>query len=109
MLNITFKAVNAMLREFPDLRVIENLKELKADEYAIAFRIGQEVDDFHYCKRSKNGHWTHKMGGQPIERITKAQVFSPRWCDGYVGFLVLFAKKDLTTTPKCDIILSQRG
>ena len=102
--NITLKAVNAMLREFPDLRVIEHLKELNKDEYAIAFRIGKDIDDFHYCKRAKNGHWTHKMGGLCIEKITKKEVFAPVWLDGYCGFIVLFAKKDLTSPQNCGII-----
>lgn len=99
MFEITLLSVEAMLKEFSDLRVIRNLWELKKDEYAIAFRIGQDVNDFHYCKRSRNGHWTHKMGGGCIQPIKKKDVFAPYWNNEYCGHLVLFAKK----LPKKDL------
>ena len=93
MLSITKKSVDCMLKEFKDLRVIKNLKELKTNEYAIAFRIGRYINDFHYCKRAKNGHWTHKMGGGLIRPILKRQVLADNWFEKYYGNLVLFAKK----------------
>ena len=93
MFNITLKSVDCMLHEFKDLRVISNLNELKSNEYAIAFRIGSLVNDFHFCKRSKNGHWTHKMGGSQIRPISKQEVFADNWFGEYCGHLVLFAKK----------------
>jgi hypothetical protein len=93
MLRITDQAVRVMVREFADLRVIYNLRELKKDEYAIAFRIGHKVNDFHFCKRQKNGHWTHKLGGLWITPIKKEEVFSESWLDGYCGKIVLLAKK----------------
>jgi hypothetical protein len=99
MQKTTQNAVAFMLKEFSDLRVIRNLWELKKDEYAIAFRIGQDVNDFHYCKRSRNGHWTHKMGGGCIQPIKKKDVFAPYWNNEYCGHLVLFAKK----LPKKDL------
>ena len=114
MFDITLLSVNAMLREFEDLRVIRNLNELKEDEYALAFRIGQDLNDFHYCKRSRNGHWTHKMGGTKIQPIAKKDVFSESWCNGYCGHIVLMAKKlpkniqkTLTIKEDCDIIVIQ--
>jgi hypothetical protein len=93
MFNLTLKSVECMLRDFEDLRLINNIKELEEDEYAIAFRIGSLVNDFHYCKRSKNGHWTHKMGASGIRPIAKKEVFADYWLDEYCGHLVLFAKK----------------
>lgn len=93
MMDITIQSVVCMIQEFQDLRVITHLKELKEDEYAIAFRIGSLVNDFHYCKRSKNGHWTHKMGGGSIRPIAKKEVFAENWFGEYCGHLVLFAKK----------------
>lgn len=93
MYEITKKSVDCMLKEFKDLRVIKTLKELKEDEYAIAFRIGRYINDFHYCKRAKNGHWTHKMGGGLIRPILKRQVLADNWFEEYYGNLVLLAKK----------------
>ena len=97
--HITNICINAMLEDFKDsLRVINDIKELKENEYAIAFRVSGECDDFHYCKRDKRGHWTHKMGSRNIEKIKKEDVFAPYWLNSwgekYVGRIVLFAKKD---------------
>jgi len=102
MKKTTQNAVAFMLKEFSDLRVIKDIKELAQDEYAIAFRIGgvNGVHDFHFMKRAKNGHWSHKAGGSCIKFIKKEEVFSEEWVTGYWypknhyrGELVLFAKK----------------
>lgn len=102
MLNTTNKAVEFMLKEFNDLRVITDLKELQLNEYAIAFRIGGVggEDDFHFMKRGKNGKWYHKPGGTEIQFIAKEKVFADKWVSKtwagtyiYCGKLVLFAKK----------------
>ena len=102
MLNTTNNAVAFMLKEFKDLRVITDLKELQPNEYAIAFRIGGVggEDDFHFMKRGKNGKWYHKTGELDIQFITKEKVFADKWvattwagtCT-YCGKLILFAKK----------------
>ena len=98
----TDNAVNFMLKEFNDLRVITDLKELQPNEYAIAFRIGglDGEDDFHFMKRGKNGKWYHKPGGLDIQPIAKEKVFADKWVSTtwagtctYCGKLVLFAKK----------------
>lgn len=97
----TRNATKFMLKEFKDLRVIKDIKELAKDEYAIAFRTGgvNGVHDFHFMKRAKNGHWSHKCGGSCIQSIKKEQVFSKEWRIGWFGIncyrgeLVLFAKK----------------
>lgn len=86
--------VNAMLKEFRGrLRVIQKVEELKDDEYAIAYRVGER--DFHYCKRNSRGVWFHKRGQTPkIERMTTEQVFSRSWGKGrYTSEVVLLAKK----------------
>ena len=101
MKKTTQNAVAFMLKEFSDLRVIKDIKELAQDEYAIAFRIGgvNGVHDFHFMKRAKNGRWYHKMGGCCIQPIKKEKVFGKEWITGwfstnhYCGELVLFAKK----------------
>lgn len=101
MKKTTQNAVAFMLKEFSDLRVIKDIKELAQDEYAIAFRIGgvNGVHDFHFMKRAKNGRWSHKAGGGCIQPIKKEKVFSEVWTTGwfcanrYWGELVLLAKK----------------
>ena len=83
--------VETMLKEFPNLRVIQSLDELKDNEYAIAFRMSDH--DFHYVKRASNGHWYHKMGSSHyIRTMAQKVVFSESWGYGYDGEIVLMAK-----------------
>lgn len=87
-------SVNYMLKVFKDkLRIIEDLHELKENEYAVAYRMGR--DDFHFMKRKKNGHWYHKMGMSEIEKISKREVFADKWTNNYGDIynsrIVLFA------------------
>ena len=86
-------SVNAMLKDFKGvLRVIEDVKELKEDEYAIAFRVCER--DFHYAKRNKRGVWFHKTGNAPIvKRYTIEELFSSEWGGVYDSKIVLMAKK----------------
>lgn len=93
---ITEMAITVMLKEFNDLRIINNLKELCENEYAIAFRIGCGCNDFHFMKRHRNGHWSEKCGGRNIHPVLKKDVFAKQWYNGYdtySGKLILFAKK----------------
>lgn len=71
-----------MVKEFNGkVRIIQDIKDLKGSEYAVAFRTG--ADDFHFVKRTKGGQWLHKRGGYwRIERMSKKDVFSAEWCDG---------------------------
>lgn len=89
---MTRLCIDAILRDFTNARVITDLHELHKNEYAVAFRLCE--NDFHFIKREKNGHWTHKPGRSYIRSITKAEVFDPEaWhlsCD-YDGPLVLLA------------------
>lgn len=84
--------VKCMLREFEDLRVIENLDEVKRYEYPIAYKIGN--GDFHYAKRV-GGQWFHKRGANPrIEKMSEKEIFAETWCDEmYDSKLILFAKR----------------
>ena len=87
---------NYLLEFFKDkIRIISALDELAKDEYAIAFRIGK--DDFHFMKRAKNGHWSHKRGGCEVEQISKEALFSKIWYNYgviYDSQLILFAMKE---------------
>lgn len=89
---MTRLCVDALLRDFPTLRVINDLRELQKNERAIAFRICE--NDFHFMMRHKNGHWSHKPGRTSIRSIAKAEVFNPEGWElsrTYDGPLVLLA------------------
>lgn len=54
-----------ILKDFGnDIRIIHNLKQLKSNEYAVAFRISDS--DFHFYKRIKKDVWYHKPGRTKI-------------------------------------------
>ena len=82
--------VKVMMEDFPNLRVITSVDDLRENEYAVAFRLSD--DDFHYIKRARNGHWYHKMGNShDIRTMKKEIVFSESWGDGYDGEIALLA------------------
>lgn len=68
---------------------------VRGKEY-VAFRYEEDVEeedewndmvvkqagDFHFMKRHKTGHWTHKLGGTGIYGIGERKVFSPLWKNG---------------------------
>ena len=91
------KNVNQILKDFPNVRLINNTQDLMPNEYMIAFRLSQ--DDFHFMKRSKNGVWREKRGSQPEIRIVPksvvfGEVWSPdRYDNGYRGEIAFFAVK----------------
>lgn len=93
---LTTELVEFMLNDFEDLRVIEKVEDLKENEYAIAFKVGE--DDFHFARRAKNGAWFHKRGGVPkIERMRKEQVFADVWYNetvNYTSKTILLAKEN---------------
>ena len=83
------KNVNQILKDFPNVRLINNTQDLMPNEYMIAFRLSQ--DDFHFMKRSKNGVWREKRGSQfKIRVVPKSVVFGEVWSpdrydNGYRG------------------------
>ena len=82
--------VEAMLKDFPNLRIITSVDDLRGNEYAVAFRLS--ANDFHYVKRASNGHWYHKMGSSNyISTMKKEVVFSESWGHGYEGEIALLA------------------
>ena len=95
----TYKhCIETILTDFPTMRVIRKVKDLRANEYAIAFRLGgiDGVDDFHFIKRARNGQWYHKRGALAPERISKDKIFEPVWYNSgwlYRGKIILFAKE----------------
>lgn len=88
-------AVDYMLNDFCDLRVIKTLEEVTENEYVIAFRMSKY--DFHYMVK-KGNQWYSKLGSRyKIDRVPQEIVFSKAWFTDcgitYDGPLVLFAKR----------------
>lgn len=88
---ILYICVQNMLDFFPDLRLINNTKEIEDDEYGIVFAIGN--GDFHFAKID-NGIISHKPGGGTIRQVSKIEdAFSKR----YYSEKIYFAKKKITS------------
>jgi len=92
-----WRMVETMARQFNFKLTSRNQMEL-GKEY-VAFRVEEYEDgsigDFHFMKRHKTGHWTHKMGGRSVEGISEKYVFSDVWSTSwhdYNGDLILFEK-----------------
>lgn len=58
-----------------------NREDMVLGKRYVAFRYC--ADDFHFCRRDANGHWRHKMGGQPPKTISQKAVFSSHWDTGF--------------------------
>lgn len=84
-------AIQKMLDEFPNLRLIKKVDECANNEYVIAFRLAD--NDFHYIKRGLDNVWYHKRGICSIERISQEEVFGKTWYDRYKGKITLFAMR----------------
>ena len=90
---ITKLTVSHMLKDFEGkLRVISSLKELRKDEYAIAYRISSD-GDFHFMKKART-RWHHKRGST-LTILTESEdnVLNSIWCDRYDGPIVLMAMR----------------
>lgn len=89
------ECVEEILEKFPRIRFLNDEKELKENEYLIAFRIGE--DDFHFMKRNKRNVWYQKIGFRPIiKTVKKETVYAPYWRLGniiYDSQIVFFANK----------------
>ncbi len=85
-------AVDTMLEDFPDLRVVQSLAEIRPDEYAILFRISSD-GDFHYLKRDRQNHWRHKMGSGYATKIMPTKYIFDEWCHRYDGPIIIMAKR----------------
>jgi hypothetical protein len=94
--SIEWKMIKRMEKDF-NLKPVTKEEMVLGKEY-IAFRIAWypngDVDDFHFIKRHKTGHWTHKQGGHPVKGISQKIVFSDVWRAfgniNYTGTIYLF-------------------
>lgn len=79
--------VERILKDFSDVRVVDDFDELDSDEYGIVFACGD--DDFHFG-RYDDGIYTHKMGSYEVEIArNEDEIFGSR----YYSDRVYFAKK----------------
>lgn len=92
MAQITEAAVEVMLRDFSDLRLIFDLRQVQKNEYAIAFRVSSD-GDFHFARQDCHKKWSHKRGSSAICKISQRYIFHNNWHGRYDGPLILFAKK----------------
>lgn len=92
-LTCTQNCVNQMLQDFPTMRVITSPNEAIAkNEYIIAFRLSSD-GDFHFLKRTGNGHWLSKRGYLTNIDTIKAENVEKEWNNRYDMPIVYFAKK----------------
>lgn len=91
--SITQQTVSHMLKDFEGkLRVISSLKELRKDEYAIAYRVSSD-GDFHFMKKART-RWHHKRGRMStILTESEDNVLNSIWCGRYDGPIVLMAMR----------------
>ena len=86
--------VERILKDFSDVRVVDDFDELDSDEYGIVFACGD--DDFHFG-RYDEGIYTHKMGSYEVEIArNEDEIFGSR----YYSDRVYFAKKKDSTYDK---------
>ena len=79
-----------MLHTFKDMRQIKSWKELKSDEYGIAYRCSD--DDFHFVKYDQlKNKFSHKMGFFDVEELPSMEAGFEEY--GYSSDTIYFAKK----------------
>ena len=86
--------VDRILKDFSDVRVINDFNELDSDEYGVVFACGD--DDFHFG-RYDEGIYSHKQGGYEVEIArNEDEIFGDR----YYSDRIYFAKKKDSTYDK---------
>ena len=86
--------VDRILKDFSDVRVINDFDELGSDEYGVVFACGD--DDFHFG-RYDEGIYSHKQGSYQVEIAgNEDEIFGDR----YYSDRIYFAKKKDSTYNK---------
>ena len=86
--------VDRILKDFSDVRVINDFDELDSDEYGVVFACGD--DDFHFGRYDK-GIYSHKQGSYQVEIAgNEDEIFGDR----YYSDRIYFAKKKDSTYDK---------
>lgn len=85
------EVIDGLTRQF-NLKPVSRDQMVRGKEY-VAFRyeiIDDEwetrIDDFHFMKRHKTGHWTHKRGNYDAEGVSERIVFSDVWVNGTYNY-----------------------
>jgi hypothetical protein len=82
------QGVETLLKRNPTWFLIKK-KDMKLGYEYVAYRFGEH--DFHFMKRDKKGHWTHKLGRGTIQVISQKNVFNGAgWPNGYTSKVYLF-------------------
>ena len=91
--------VDRILKDFSDVRVINDFDELDSDEYGVVFACGD--DDFHFG-RYDEGIYSHKQGCYEVEIAgNEDEIFGDR----YYSDRIYFAKKKDSTYDKALLFL----
>ena len=91
--------VDRILKDFSDVRVINDFNELDSDEYGVVFACGD--DDFHFG-RYDEGIYSHKQGSYQVEIAgNEDEIFGDR----YYSDRIYFAKKKDSTYDKALLFL----
>ena len=86
--------VDRILKDFSDVRVINDFNDLDSDEYGVVFACGD--DDFHFG-RYDEGIYSHKQGSYQVEIVgNEDEIFGDR----YYSDRIYFAKKKDSTYDK---------
>ena len=86
--------VDRILKDFSDVRVINDFDDLDSDEYGVVFACGD--DDFHFG-RYDEGIYSHKQGSYQVEIAgNEDEIFGDR----YYSDRIYFAKKKDSTYNK---------
>lgn len=88
------QAVQHLLAHYP-LKLVSK-KDMKLGKTYIAFKYGS--NDFHFAKRDKRGHWSHKMGSLDPTSISQKEVFKRVWNTNwarYTSKLYLFEVQEM--------------
>lgn len=86
--------VDRILKDFSDVRVINDFDDLDSDEYGVVLACGD--DDFHFG-RYDEGIYSHKQGGYIVEIVeNEDEIFGDR----YYSDRIYFAKKKDSTYDK---------
>ncbi len=72
-----------IVKKHPEWKVVSK-KDIQWGKEYVAFRYGG--GDFHFMKRDKFGHWSHKPGGTAVCQISKKEVFADVWQNTYLTY-----------------------
>lgn len=98
-----------MTREEAELEAVNELEfrfglrfvhpsEMELGKEYIAYKFSMQ--DYHFMRRNKKGHWRHKQGQSEVSGIAERNVFKSKWKDGlfYNSRTLLFEVPECSET-----------